>query len=417
MKLKTLIRKVKQRLTTEASGAWDRLLYGLKVPIRVPIPAGEGPLLLYMGERYQHHVPRIAKWVVRKSNWRTMLMCHRHFFPKKYDASVYHSQATFRNPWHLRRILLSLKGQVDLVHAFGPYSLYPGIIRKETDWPVIDDLKDINVSYFGLNPPFAYLQRDLPHERYLMENAQGIIASSFESPNAYREYSIPQRPPSIFFPIYTENDLFTEGKRPFNPDEIHIVYVGGVVGSHRDPRQYGTIQFHKVIDQLSAQKIHFHIYPAPSTLPEDYEEYRTMAQENPFLHLHDPVPQAQLADEIAQYDFGWLAFYLEDTSRRFQKLGRGTSVKLFNYFESGVPVIISPDLDFQAFMARRYGGALVVRKPEIATIGERLKALDYAGMRARLMRERERLSVKAQVHRLLAFYNRFAKRPAEVSED
>lgn len=412
MKLRTFIRKVKNRLTTDFSGAWDRLLLGLKIPVRVPIPDGEGPLLLYTGERYQHHVPRIAKWVVRKSNWRTMLICHRHYFPKKYDSEVYHSKATFRNPWHFRRMLLLLRKEVDLVHAFGPYSLYPGIIRRETDIPLIDDLKDINISYFGEDPPFAYLKRDLPHERYLMENANGIISSSFEAVNAYREYGIVKRPPSIFFPIYTENDLFTEGKREFDPAEIHIVYVGGVVGAHRDPRQYGTIQFHKVIEQLSAQKIHFHIYPAPSTLPEDYEEYREMAKANSFLHLHDPVPQAQLADEIAQYDFGWLAFYLEDTSRRFEKLGRGTSVKLFNYFESGVPVIISPDLDFQAFMARRYGAAIVTHKAEIPELGNRIRNLDYPQMRQTLIKRRAQLSVEAQIGRLLDFYDRFSKRSA-----
>lgn len=416
MKLKTLIRKVRHRLSTEASGLWDRILYMLRIPVRTALPPGEGPLLLYVGERYQHHVPRIAKWVVRGSDWRTMLICHRHYFPKKYDSSVYHSKATFRNPWHFRRLLLHLRDHVDLAHAFGPYSLYPGILRRETDIPLIDDLKDINVSYFGLEPPFAYFRKDLPHERYLMENAQGIIASSFEAPAAYREYGIAQRPPGIFFPIYCDNDLFTERQKPFDPEDIHIVYVGGVVGSHRDPRVYGTIQFHPVIEQLSTQRIHFHIYPAPSTLPEDYEEYRDMARTNPFLHLHDPVPQAQLADEIAKYDFGWLAFYLEDTSRRFNKLGRGTSVKLFNYLESGVPLIMSPDLAFQAFMARRYEGALIIDKPEIARLGELIREMDYPEMERRLKARREVLSVKAQVGRLLQFYNRFARRKAQLME-
>lgn len=417
MKLKTLVRKVRHRLTTEASGMWDRILYTLRIPVKVPVPEGDGPLLLYMGERYQHHVPRIAKWVVRKSDWRTMLICHRHYFPKKYDSSVYHGKATFRNPWHLRRILLHLSDKIDLVHAFGPYSLYPGIIRRETDLPLIDDLKDINISYYGLEPPFAYFRKDLPHERYLMEHAHGIISSSFEAVNAYREYGIPKRPPGIFFPIYTDNDLFTERKKPFNPEEIHIVYVGGVVGSHRDRRVYGTIQFHPVIEQLSAQKIHFHIYPAPSTLPEDYDEYREMAKKNPYLHLHDPVPQAQLADEIAQYDFGWLAFYLEDTSRRFEKLGRGTSVKLFNYLESGVPLIMSPDLAFQSFMARKYEGALIIEKKQIAELGELIKGLDYEAMENRLKGKREELSVKTQVGRLLEFYNRFARRKANLKTD
>ena len=77
-------------------------------------------------------------------------------------------------------------------------------------------------------------------------------------------------------------------------------------------------------------------------------------------------------------------------------------------------MIISEDLHFQVFMAKRYGAAVEVSKEDLSRLGEILRQRDFEATTQDLKERREELCVRHQVERLLQFYNRFSRTPAQV---
>ena len=241
------------------------------------------------------------------------------------------------------------------MHGFAPKSYYCNIARKSVKAPYIHDMQDVYATYYGLHPTLNWLKKELPQERECLEKADGVVAHCLEANVAFRKYGIAKKPPTLFFPLYCDDDFFQEHNKVFNPDEIHLVYAGGVAGSHRNPKQYGNIQFHGLIKTLTEQGLHFHIYPSPGNIRADYEEYEEKAKKNALFHFHEPVAQHDLAKELSKYDFGILPFFKNLSEQSEDKLKYATTLKLFNYLEAGIPIIVSKDINFQAWMVERNG--------------------------------------------------------------
>ena len=253
----------------------------------------------------------------------------------------------------------------------------------------------------------GYARRNLT----VSPHSDGIVSHSIELYNACKAYKIEQRPPTLMFPVYCDDDHLLMPKEIPSLEELHIVYAGSIAGSFQDDQHFGSLKFFRVIDAFSRQKVHLHIYPSPTMRFRDLilSEYQAISDENPYFHLHESVPQKELAEALTHYHFGLLPFFLADTSRSANKLGRGSSQKLYNYIESGIPVIISKDLAFQSWMARRYGAGIEITKPDLERIREIIESIDYVAMRKELLEKREKICLSAHIPRLISFYHAIHK--------
>jgi hypothetical protein len=244
-----------------------------------------------------------------------------------------------------------------------------------------------------------------------MAEADGLIAHSLEPNEGFRRYGIARkdRPPTLFFPLYCDDDAFVDNVPKVSDTEIHLVYAGGVAGSHRDPRHYGNIQFFGLIETLTGQGLHFHIYPSPTNIRADVEEYEALSRVNPRFHFHAPVSQEHLAGELARYHFGIHLGFINDAEHRQSsaKYRLCTTLKIFNFMEAGLPVLSSDNLDFQAWIVTRYGGGLKLKREDIGKLKGKLAALDYWRRSCAAREGRAILSLKAITPRLLNFYERF----------
>ncbi len=251
--------------------------------------------------------PRLAKWIKRKSNYTLILVSYKKGFVKEYSDSCFNNVYLFRNKWHLKRILKQIT-HISLVHGFATKSQFANMARVFLNKPYVHDMQDVYTIYYDKNTALKWLKKELPNEAACLTQADGIVAHSMEVNPALRILKPVKKPKTIFFPLYCDNDFFQENTKTIDTNDIHLVYAGGVVGSHRNPVQYGSIQFHGLIKILAEQKLHFHIYPSPSNIPADYEEYKQLDKDNPYFHFHAPVPQQQLAKELSKYHFGILPF-------------------------------------------------------------------------------------------------------------
>lgn len=370
-------------------------------------PKGGKKVILFLGDSLQARIPRLAKWLNRTGEFECMLLTMKGKGFRIFDTDTFSKTFTYRSRWELRR---QLKGMKDIyaIHAFTMPSYQIRLAIEKTDLPVIMDIQDMHVSYFGLNSPKLYMKLDMPDESYSISHSDGIVSHSIELFNACREYDIERRPPTLMFPVYCDDDhLLTPTEIPAM-DEIHIVYAGSIAGSFQDDQHFGSLKFFRVIEAFSKQQIHLHIYPSPTMRFGDLilSEYQAISDENPYFHLHQSVPQKELAEALTRYHFGLLPFFLADTSRSANKLGRGSSQKLYNYIESGLPVIISEDLAFQSWMARRYGAGIEITKPDLSHIRDLVEALDYPAMRQDLLDKRSKICLSTHIPRLVEFYHR-----------
>ncbi len=383
------------------SSYWDGLLFALGIPAISKDDSKN--VVLFVGEHLPPRIPRMAKWLKRESDYTIILICHQRGFIKEFSDPSFSAIHLFRNAWHMKRILKQLKN-VKLVHGFAPKSEFPNIARQFLNKPYIHDMQDVYTIYYDKNTSLNWLQKELPHEAECLTQADGIVAHSLEPNVALRQLHCKKKPKTIFFPLYCDDDFFHNNTKTLNENDIHLVYAGGVAGSHRNPAQYGNIQFHGLIKTLTEQKLHFHIYPSPSNIRADYEEYENLGEQNPYFHFHEPIAQQKLSKELSKYHFGLLPFFKSLSEQSDLKLKYATTLKLFNYLEAGIPVIVSEDIIFQNKILNRYEVAINVNIESIKTVSEKIEKSNYSSLLLNVSEGRKKLSLQNNIIRLKNFY-------------
>lgn len=400
--IKLFVYKVKLRLVLEFNSLFDKLLYKLGVPDN-SLAKSKSKRVIYLGEYLPSRISRVAKYVKRESDYSTALVALKSGTKVKHNTDIFDETVLFRNKWHLKRILRNL-GKQDVVHAFGPPCLYPVVTLDTVPNPMFYDIQDTQVINYGKNPPLGYLQRDLENEVRCFNECAGLVSHSIEPQYVKKVYNMPSSERYHYFPNYCDDDHLIEDPHK-STEEIHIVYAGSVHGKHRDRMHFGTTQFHEKIEQLASQKIHFHVYPSPLQPEMDYEDYRKIAKTNPYFHYHEPVHQSQLTRELSQYHFGFLPFFNEDHGRQPDKFIYSTSLKLFNYIEAGIPVIISDSHWFQQWILLRYSSGMVISKSDIPKLGQLINEFDYFNAQQEIYQKRQNILLSKNIHRLLNWYN------------
>ncbi len=405
--LKIIFYKIRWLLWDKSTSLFDFLGYQLSTsPKKNLTGIGTRKTVVFVGEFLPPRIPRMAKWLKREGDFYFILVCHQRGFVEKYTDTSFDETHLFRNNWHLKRILKSIS-PIDLVHGFAPKSYYCNVARKSVKAPYIHDMQDVYATYYGLQPNLNWLKKELPHEKECLQKADGVVAHCLEANVAFRKYGIKPKPKTLFFPLYCDDDFFQIHTKSFNPKEIHLVYAGGVAGSHRNPKQYGNIQFHGLIETLSKQKIHFHIYPSPSNIRADYEEYEKIANQNSFFHFHEAVAQQNLALELGKYDFGILPFFKELSEQSADKLRYATTLKLFNYLEAGIPILVSKDIVYQAWLVERYKIGSAISLDDLKSLSAHIANKDYSNFMLAIESTRKHLSIKNNIERLVYFYSTF----------
>ena len=406
--LSILVIKAYRLIYDKLSSVFDWFLFLIKIPVgSLPkLTNSKKRIIVFVGDRMILRSSRMAKYVKRNGDYFTILLSHKLYFIEKFSNAEWDSVFLYRNKFHLLRIIRQLK-HVYLFHGFAPSSYYPDLVRQYVKVPFIIDMQDVYACYYGLNPTVRWIKAELPHEKNCLQLSNGLIGHSLEPNIALRKYG-KIKPPSLFFPLYCDNDYFQSNNKSLDIDDIHFVYAGGVASSLRDKAQYGLIQFHDLIRVLSNQKIHFHIYPSPTNFKADYTEYEQISEHSDYFHFHHSVSQDQLASELNKYHFGLLPFFQINSGQSAEKLKYATTLKLFNYIEAGIPILVSKDLIYQNWIIMRNNAGLTISEEDISQLKEIISTLDYSAMVAGLIRKREEISLKTHIPRLFKFYRHVA---------
>lgn len=411
----SIFRKNRRRLSQGIYYLLDALrsAVGLYKPVAVNAPSGS-LVVLFVGDLLAARLARLAKWLQRTADIHCVLITSVEGAHGAFGIEHFAEVHTYRSYPQLRAFCSSLRG-VDIVHAFGPKSYAVRLVMESTSVPVVLDVQDLYVTNYRLHPPVMYMKMDLPHEKFVLSNANGVISQSHEAYFARVVYRTPKIP-SLFFPVYCDDDQVVNVDRKLEFDDIHIVYAGRIYGSTADHGLFGNMQFFKLAESFRQQRLNFHVFPSPAVPLEVVREYQHLDGVNPFFHLHATLPQDELALALSKFHFGILPFFNTGTDRDVAKREYSTSLKLFNYLEADLPVIISRDMSFQCWLAKRFGARILVDGESIERVRSIIEETNYQKMLDDLRERRKKGLISAQIGRLIDFYGRcrMNARPEDV---
>jgi len=364
---------------------------------------GSKKRIVFVGQQLTHRIIKIIQWLKIHSDFEIIVVSQDAFFrgdllPNNYDRLV-----LFKNRSHLKRIILG-SNLIDVIYAFSSNPKHAAIAIEFCTARTIFDPYDCNIIYYGKNDVPESQQIYVEKERMCFKLANAMVARSTENNAAYKIYGI-EKKKTIFFSDYCDNNLFTfQNVALSKADEITIVYAGSLKGKAQNQISDGMTDFSSFIEAIESQKIHFHIYPSQFVKKADYQEYLDTEKKVNYLHIHSTLSQGNLSHELSGYHFGTLPqFKTENSTLSDYKIERGTALKFFNFLEAGLPILISDEWKYMAWLVRRYKIGIVFGKEDFSNLRNIILSVDYAELKNNVLAFREKNSMQNNTPRLIKF--------------
>ena len=362
--------------------------------------------ILIAGKSPNYRVIKYANLISSNSNFLVYLCCNDFNLLKQAKIAENVNLVRYNSLPHLKSLTKNCNANITI--AFSSRTKDVSNIIKHSSGFKLLDIYDCWTNCFGENPPIFWLKNEVKYEKYNLEHADGIIARNLESKDLSKRYSYKFPSKNILFLDYCDESNFKKpSKTKFdNTKEIHLVYSGGIFGPSALKASWGIIDFEVLIKSLGHSKLHVNLYPFPNEPIQYYSELLDMEKTNPRLNIYPSVPNFKLANEIGKYHFGILPnFKVIDYPILDFKLDMCTSNKFFNYLEAGIPIIISNELKFMAWIVQRYQIGIVVKRDDLNNLRNIISEYDYEQMVENILNVREKLSFQYNNKRLLNFLN------------
>jgi hypothetical protein len=179
---------------------------------------------------------------------------------------------------------------------------------------------------------------------------------------------------------------------------VRLAHAGGL-RSAGSSRAFADIYTMPLYRDLLAQGCHVTVFPSavnPNGFQAAFGDYQRLAAEHPRAHFREHLPLRELIAALhGSFHYGMLLYHFNPDLIVGQRHLRGAlASKLFVYWAAGLPALVSEELQYMATLVRETGAGLVVRRTELATLGERLADVDYAALQARVVAAQERYHIE-----------------------
>jgi glycosyltransferase involved in cell wall biosynthesis len=230
-------------------------------------------------------------------------------------------------------------------------------------------------------------------ERRSLEESAAVVTVSPELMDVLdRRYSLPER--TLVVPNFALGRDLPRGlpSREHRPAGLpRLVYQGTVStnGGHYDLRG--------IFQALVRGGLVVDVYPNRVV-----DEYHELAGRLDGLTVHEPRPPVELLRRLQRYDFGWAGFNAELNRPH---LDTALPNKLFEYLACGLPVLALPHRAIRRLLDERGLGIVVAHPRDIVP---ELGRHDLAALRRRVAAAKDRLTIEANIHHLVALYEELA---------
>lgn len=399
-------RKLKSFAIEKCLEGYDLILLQSNIAPTAHSSKSSKPLIVYAGFAPNFRVLKQIKILVESQKFELALLHHR---SARMVANQIHpscSLISFRNKFHLKRIL-SVANQ-ELLIAYSSQPEFAAIAIGNTQSKTLFDPYDCLVVYYGLHPHLNWMKKEIPHEHFCFAKSNGIIARNLEVKESLRRYNLPSKS-NILFSDYCDNSNFTFATKSIAKGaEISLVYAGGLYGKSARSSSHGIENFDALIESLPSNRIELHLYPNPDAPIDYYYDYILEQKNNPFLKVHQTIPQKEMGKELSKYHFGVLPHFKEENAKISDaKLAFGTSNKFFNFLEAGLPILVSNEMIYMAWLVKRYQIGIVFSEKEQHNLRSIIEQCNYSVLQQNVLKVREKLSMQHNQQRFIKFVQQF----------
>lgn len=185
------------------------------------------------------------------------------------------------------------------------------------------------------------------------------------------------------------------------PRPWRLVHAGQIKASTSSRRMFGDLQVRSLFASLCDQAIEVTAYTAAiaGSLDAELGEYTDLARTQSRFRIEPRLPIAALIAAMhGRHHFGILLYPFDDdlvVGRRH--LQTALASKLFAYVAAGLPVLVSPELEFMAEVVRTHGIGVVVPRHDLPALAQRLDDIDYPALCAAVERAQTSLCIETQL--------------------
>ncbi|MBI3849683.1 MAG: hypothetical protein HY298_05250 [Verrucomicrobia bacterium] len=302
----------------------------------------------------------------------------------------------------LQLLMLSWLFRGPLIQVFAPDGAQAYLLCMAKIRPLILDLNDTCKSHALETLPRVWERC----ERDAIRATDGMTHRDLRVKYLHELYGYPlPRHNMLFMDVLPEVPPRLSTAR--QDEEIHVVSVGWV--------GKGDSSILRTIHALCADGIHVHMYVNPMQRKTDPEiqAYWRLHQQSQYFHFEKPVFGEAYWEELSRYDFGLsvsepLVFGMTPTSVTLDSLRGAGSSRLMDYLLAGLGVIISPGLEFQWFLARRYAPVVVPVTREFLKSPRGILELAIQEKSRAAKQDLSAITTRGMARRLGEFYSKVA---------
>jgi hypothetical protein len=299
----------------------------------------------------------------------------------------------------------------DLAHFFlnAGDSQVPALTAEAFRYPYVVEYNDMLTNMhdresFAKTVGEQESEYEFQSEKYLISHSQGLIYNNHKSAveHLFEYYDI--RVPVVEFLYYSLRRLTVANKR--EPGEIRLIFIGGITrNEYNHLCNYSFADTLAMIDSLTAQGFQVDIYNAYDPGDSDiYFELYEKQRMKPKFTYHKAVHPRELSGVISNYDAGLIISDYRHSKMKRTVLERTMSSRLFEYFEAGLPVVISQELKYMSDIIKTNSLGVVIDYERIDSLHKMLTWEKIRAYRSNVKKYVDTIQMKDHIGRLADFY-------------
>lgn len=388
--------------------------------------------VVFVASEWNGKILRAALYL-RKHGWHCFFISMRRItrevqevFPGIFDAAI----QLPRNNAILQQVLERISPDVLHVHCnMFEYDLGRAVIEAKGNAICVTELSDIT-SCYGTPEVLAVVASaddavfDYEMERYLCHHADGLLYQfddEVQNVLRTRHGAFPTAMQFQPWPCPEFSDHSREHRLSLQDGVQRCVFPGNTpsISDDHPAEIYPSRGLYESAQALCAGGMGMEVLLDPSK-PIDAHDHRMqpwhdLSRRFKHFKLRHGLPPHKLAERLRRYDFGVVLFHLDLQRLRVrpEKLALQTSNKFFAYFEGGLPLLVSAEMQYMARIVEENGLGLAIHTSELEQVPEMVAALDYEKAHANVLDYAERNSMARHIHGLIDFYGRLGVERAE----
>ena len=361
-------------------------------------------LIIFYGRDYTPRIHKLICEFIRKGIIPVLII---DFFEEgssiPSEVILHRSRNRFHSGYLLKRYLKHV-----LIY-YGSDSRFCSLhIEKHLGYKIFDNYDNYSLYYKGKSP-YLFMNQLIISEKKCYTYCDLVLARNIEASESLRNFSLAMKRKFFLPDICEESKFCFKQKDKINLSKnVNLVYCGGLYGHKERNRTHGFDDFSDLYKALKDTNLIIHLYPNPFQNESHYRSILELSKVNLNVRVYQSIPYKKLVEEITQYDFGIIPHYiLESYNVNPIKLKYATSNKFINFLEAGLPIIITDELVFMAWLVTRYNLGTVISKKDFEKLPEIVSKVDYSYLCQNVEKFRIKL---ASLDRVTLLYNYLNKK-------